>query len=72
MTMWQDPIVVEIHQIRDKISQVYGDDLHAIFVAAQRGELAKQFVANTDVEGGVSGTPRDSNTSYENQQPWVR
>ncbi len=39
--MWQDPIVADIHQIREKLSQAYGNDLHAIFVAAQRGELAK-------------------------------
>ena len=39
--MWQDPIVAEIHQIRDNISEAYGDDLHAIFAAAQRGELVK-------------------------------
>lgn len=38
--MWQDPVVSEIHQTRDRISQAYGDDLHAIFAAAQRGELS--------------------------------
>ena len=39
--MWLDPIVAEIHQTREKLSQAYGDDLHAIFAAAQRGELSK-------------------------------
>jgi hypothetical protein len=39
--MWQDPIVTEIHQTRERISQSYGNDLHAIFMAAQRGELSK-------------------------------
>jgi len=43
--MWQDPVVAEIHQIREKLSQAYGNDLHAIFVAAQRGELAKALGA---------------------------
>ena len=38
--MWQDPIVTEIHRIRDKISQDYCNDLHAIFAAAQRGHLS--------------------------------
>ena len=39
--MWLDPIVAEIHQTREKLSQAYGDDLHAIFAAARRGELSK-------------------------------
>ena len=39
--MWLDPIVAEIHQTREKLSQAYGDDLHAIFAAAQRRELSK-------------------------------
>ena len=41
--MWQDPIVSEIHQIREKISAAYGNDMHTIFAAAQRGDLAKVF-----------------------------
>jgi hypothetical protein len=28
--MWKDPIVEEIHQIREKISNEHGNDLHAI------------------------------------------
>ena len=43
--MWLDPIVAEIHQTREKLSQAYGDDLHAIFAAAQRGELSKPLDA---------------------------
>ena len=39
--MWQDPIVSEIHQTREQLSKAYGDDLHRIFLAAQRGELLK-------------------------------
>jgi hypothetical protein len=43
--MWQDPIVTEIHQTRERISQSYGNDLHAIFMAAQRGELSKPLAS---------------------------
>ena len=42
--MWQDPIVTEIHQTREKIAQAYGNDIHEIFVAAQRGELSNPSV----------------------------
>ena len=38
--MWQDPIVAEIHQAREKIARHFGNDIHAIFAAAQRGELS--------------------------------
>lgn len=38
--MWRDPIIEEIHRTREKIADAYGNDMHAIFVAAQRGELA--------------------------------
>jgi hypothetical protein len=43
--MWQDPIVTEIHQTRERIAQSYGNDLHAIFMAAQRGELSKPIAS---------------------------
>jgi hypothetical protein len=33
-----DPIVEEIHEIRSKLSQQYGDDLHAICEAFRRGQ----------------------------------
>ncbi|MGZ8216516.1 hypothetical protein [Methylomagnum sp.] len=39
--MWRDPIIEEIHRTREKIAAAYGNDMHAIFLAAQRGELAK-------------------------------
>jgi hypothetical protein len=39
--MWQDPILQEIYATRDRISNAYGNDLHAIVVAAQRGDLSK-------------------------------
>jgi hypothetical protein len=42
--MWKDPIVAEIHEIREKIAQEYGDDLHAICEAARRGDLSKSSV----------------------------
>ncbi len=43
--MWQDPIVAEIYKTREKISQAYGNDIHAIFAAAQRGELSKPLIS---------------------------
>lgn len=52
--MWQDPIVAEIHQARDRISEAHGDDLHAIFAAAQRGDLVK---ALTTAPVGVGSQP---------------
>ena len=56
--MWQDPIIAEIHQTRDKISRSYGNDLHAIFTAAQRGELSKP---PTSTSGNTTpqGAPAD-------------
>jgi hypothetical protein len=38
--MWKDHIVEEIHSIRERIANFYGNDMHAIFLAAQRGELS--------------------------------
>ena len=38
--MWQDPIVAEIHQTRERIARYFGNDVHAIFAAAKRGELS--------------------------------
>jgi hypothetical protein len=43
--MWQDPIVAEIHQAREEIAKIYGNDLHAIFEAAQRGDLSARSVS---------------------------
>lgn len=45
MKVWQDPIIAEIHKTREQIAQRYGNDLHAIFAAALRGELSKPLVA---------------------------
>lgn len=56
--MWQDPIIAEIHQTRDQISQAHGNDMHAIFVAAQRGELAKSLVSLESMPD-QQGTPAD-------------
>ena len=39
--MWQDPILQEIYATRERISNAYGNDLHAIVVAAQRGDLSR-------------------------------
>ena len=56
--MWQDPIVAEIHQTREKISQLYGNDLHAIFAAARRGELSKPLVSPAS-NAAQQGAPAD-------------
>lgn len=56
--MWVDPIVAEIHQTREKLSQAYGDDLHAIFAAARRGELSKPLdspAGNAAQPGALTG-----------------
>ena len=58
--MWLDPIVAEIHQTRAKLSQAYGDDLHAIFAAAQRGELSKPLdspAGNVAPQGTLARQP---------------
>jgi hypothetical protein len=39
--MWQDPLVTEIHKIREQIAQAHGNDIHAICEAARRGELSR-------------------------------
>lgn len=55
--MWQDAIVSEIHQTREKISKAFGDDIHAIFAAAQRGDLAKMFDTSTKENTAQLHTP---------------
>ena len=58
--MWLDPIVAEIHQTREKLSQAYGDDLHAIFAAARRGELSKPLdspAGNAAQPAALTGRP---------------
>jgi hypothetical protein len=42
--MWTDHIVEEIHATREKIANFYNNDMHAIFIAAQRGELGKGLI----------------------------
>jgi hypothetical protein len=44
--MWQDPIVEEIHQTREKIAQAYGNDIHAICEAARHGKLSKPLASS--------------------------
>ena len=39
-----DPIVEEIHEIRAKLSQQYGNDLHTICEAFRSGEAAKNHL----------------------------
>lgn len=56
--MWRDPIIAEIHQTRDKISRSYGNDLHAIFTAAQRGELSKAPILS-EGHAPPQGAPAD-------------
>ena len=43
--MWTDHIVEEIHATRERIANFYDNDMHAIFLAAQRGELGKGLIA---------------------------
>ena len=43
--MWQDPLVAEIHKIREQIAQAHGNDIHAICEAARRGELSRPLPA---------------------------
>ncbi len=56
--MWQDPIVTEIHQTRARISEAYGNDLHAIFAAAQRGELAQPLTPDAPNTATKDSPPR--------------
>lgn len=56
--MWQDPIVAEIHRTREKIARAYGNDIHAIFAAAQRGELSKPLISPASETTG-QGAPAD-------------
>ena len=39
-----DPIVEEIHEIRAKLSQQYGNDLHTICEAFRSGQVAKNHL----------------------------
>lgn len=39
-----DPIVEEIHDIRAKLSQQYGNDLHTICEAFRSGQVAKNHL----------------------------
>ena len=65
--MWQDPIVAEIHQTRDRISAAHGDDLHAIFVAAQRGELVQPLHAEMDALARLGTTTKPASPGIEVQ-----
>lgn len=58
--MWQDPLVAEIHQIREQIAQAHGNDIHALCEAARRGELSRpQPVEPTSMaqQGAPADTP---------------
>ena len=65
--MWQDPIVAEIHRILDKISQDYGNDLHAIFAAAQRGDLSNP-PSLLPSHAGQQGVAPDTQVSHSLQR----
>ena len=61
--MRQDPIIEEIHQIRARIAEAYGNNIHAICEAARRGELLKSIPAsqsNAATESGSFGQPASS------------
>ncbi len=57
--MWQDPIVAEIHRIREQIAQAHGNDIHAICEAARRGELSRPQPAQSTgmAQQGVAPDP---------------
>jgi hypothetical protein len=38
--MWRDPIVEEIHRVRDELAASLGDDLHAICEDIRKKEAA--------------------------------
>jgi hypothetical protein len=65
--MWQDPLVAEIHQIREEIAQTYGNDIHAICEAARRGELS---IPPSIQPGGAAqqGAPADVPASASQRQ----
>jgi hypothetical protein len=62
--MWKDPIVEEIHQIREQIAQQHGNDLHALVKYFQEREkrsdrqvLSFQPKRPAGWTGGASPTP---------------
>jgi hypothetical protein len=62
--MWKDPIVEEIHQIREQIAQQHGNDLHALVKYFQAREkhsdrqvLSFQPKRPAGWTGGPSPTP---------------
>jgi hypothetical protein len=60
--MWNDPIIEDLHQTRDRISRKHGGDFHEIFEAAKRGELTKDSTtpagnAVDAKQAGVSASP---------------
>lgn len=65
--MWHDPIIEEIHQTREKIAAAYGNDLHAIFMAARLGELATALdQTNLDFDESVANSRTKSPASTPN------
>ena len=66
--MWTDPIVEEIHQIRQKLLNSAGDDLDAYLTQARRrAEQGARVVAH-DVD---RGKPEDELTG-KRQDPLIR
>jgi hypothetical protein len=53
--MWEDPIVAEIHRIREKLAAEYGFDVKAVFAdlrkrqAALGGRLIPQKTRGTSI-----------------------
>jgi hypothetical protein len=65
--MWEDPIVADVHRIREQLSAAYGFDVNAIFADLRKRQSAlgtrlvpqkKRGGSGTEVErGNDSSTP---------------
>ena len=39
-TLWQDPILLDLHATREKLASAYGNDIRSICEAARMGHLS--------------------------------
>ena len=59
--MWKDPIVEEIHQIREQIAREHGNDLHAIVKFFQAKErLSERQVVSFSPKRPAGWQPKTS------------
>ncbi len=42
-TLWQDPILLDLHATREKLAQAYGNNIKDICDAARHGEFKNIF-----------------------------